>query len=118
MEQDERDIVRFLERSATALERLADANERLNELATEERSDREREGELIAESSVVGTLACPSCGENDPYTRSQGGEGRLSEFVLASPCGTCGAVMYAIPTGYRITKSKDEAQKILAGEPL
>lgn len=92
-----------------ALERVAAANERLNELATEERAQTPADDELFD------APACPHCGALDPRTEMRGGEGKLSEFVLATPCGNCGRPFYALPIGWRIVGSKQEAQALLDG---
>lgn len=105
---DER-AARALERAAEALERVATANERLNDLATEERTETPSDVELFD------APACPHCGALDPLTATGGGEGKLSEFVLATPCGSCGKSFYALPIGWRIVASKQDARDLLEG---
>jgi hypothetical protein len=103
--------VAALVRAAEALERVAAANERLNDLAA---------SESISEPPEVmfDPPACPHCGVLDPATQTGGGEGRLSEFVLATPCGSCGKPIFALPLGWRIVGSKEQARELLAsGDP-
>lgn len=96
-----------LERSAEALERAAVAQERLNDLATSERLSEPQPGELFD------APVCPHCGTFNPYTQTKGGEGPLSRFVLATPCGSCGKAFYAIPLGWRILPDQESARRLL-----
>ena len=105
-------VVLALERASAALERVAAANERLNDLATAEREPEPSE-------VMFDPPACPHCGVLDPQTQSNAGEGKLSEFVLASPCGNCGKPIYALPIGWRIVGDKEQARDLLSGnDPL
>lgn len=99
-----------LEKAADALVRVAVANERLNDLATEERSYEPGAEELFD------APACPHCGTLDPMTQIKGGDGRLSSFVLATPCGSCGQPFYALPVGWRIVGNKEDAAQMLASK--
>lgn len=104
-------VIEALERVASSNERLAAANERIIELAVEERSvDSILSGEHLYDAPV-----CPHCGAINPDTQSNGGEGKLSEFVLVTPCGSCGEIFYAVPIGYRIFDNRDQARDILKG---
>jgi hypothetical protein len=73
------------------LERSAVAQERLIELATEERD---------AGDSIFGPPFCPHCGIMSPDIRNEGGEGSFSEFVLKALCGNCQGVIFAVPQGW------------------
>lgn len=99
----------LLERIADNTKRMAEASERLNALATEER-------EFDAAQPMFDPPACPHCGELDPLTSIRSGlSGKLSEFVLATPCGNCGNDIYAVPIGWQVTANKDEARQLMEG---
>jgi hypothetical protein len=101
-------VVEALERIANTSERAAVAAEELNTLAKEEREV----DDILGGDKLVDPPVCPHCGEINPETQSKGGEGKLLDFVLVSPCGNCGEAIYAIPVGYRIVANYDEAREI------
>lgn len=100
----------LLERIAVGVGRMADANERLNSYV--ERDREEADG--LADAAVYEAPQCPHCGKFDPKTQTPGGEGKLSDFVLASLCGDCGGTLYAIPLGWMVVGTKQEAAAYLA----
>lgn len=110
--EDERALLRAIERAAEALERTAAAQEHLNDLAASQALPEPPSDQELFDAPV-----CPHCGTFDPFTRMKGGEGSLSKFVLATPCGTCGKSFYAIPIGWRILASSEAARQILEATP-
>lgn len=91
----------LLERLVAAQERLAVANERLNELATEERAD----------VPVLGPPICAHCGTLNPKIRSQGGDGAMADFVLVAICESCGQRFFAVPQGWVTVTTQDDAMQ-------
>lgn len=92
------------ERLVTALERVADANEALIDLAKEERDSGE---------SIFGPPFCPHCGTFSPSVRNEGGSGSMNEFVLAAACENCGKQFFAIPQGWWVFKTAPEAKQAM-----
>jgi hypothetical protein len=88
MEVGREEIERFL----ALMERSAVAQERLIELAVEERSI----------SDAPGPPFCPSCGHFNPEVTAKAGGGPLGEFVLVSTCSACGKDIYAVPEGWQV----------------
>lgn len=84
------------------LERVAVANEKLIELATEE-----RDIELTAAPPH-----CPHCGAFNPNVRSEGGAGSLADFILVAQCGNCGEVLYGLPESWQMARNAEEAAAI------
>jgi hypothetical protein len=80
-----------IKRVVIALERSADANEKLLEIANNE--------QLILDE---GPVVCPHCGAQDPIVtpREEGGSGPLSEFVVIADTNCCARVIYAVPSSY------------------
>lgn len=107
--EDDR-VALALERLAAASERQAEASEHLNALAASEALSEPP----AADVEMFDLPACPGCGALDPPTRIMSGEGRLSEFVMITPCGECGRVFYAIPLGWRIVADKQVARQMLS----
>ena len=87
------------------LERIAVANEKLIELAVEERS---------VENSP-GPPFCPSCMTVNPDIRNEGGGGPMADFILAARCGTCKAMIFAVPEGWKVFPTADEAKYAVMG---
>jgi hypothetical protein len=98
------------ERLVRALEDIAETNKRMATAAeTAVAPDVAIDGELFD------VPACPHCSALNPPTRMSGGEGRLNEFVLVTPCGECGETFYAVPMGWRITADREEAGRLIGG---
>jgi hypothetical protein len=95
-----------VDRIVVALERTAKANERLIELATEERDTGD---------SIFGPPFCPHCGAFNPSVANEGGTGAMAEFVLIATCGNCSKVFYAFPQGWLAFQTKDEARQEMEG---
>lgn len=95
MEVGREDIERFL----AIAERSAVAQERLIELATEERSI----------SDAPGPPYCPSCGHFNPEVTAKAGGGPLGDFILASECSACGKSIYAVPEGWQVFDNPEAA---------
>jgi hypothetical protein len=93
------------EQFLAVFERIAVANEKLIELATEERSVGEAPGPPF----------CPTCGTFNPEIHSNGGGGPMADFILAAQCGNCGSVIYAVPESWKIFADADEARDALQG---
>lgn len=96
MQVGREDIDRFL----GIMERSAAAQERLIELATEEREVGE----------VVGPPYCPSCGHFNPNVtldmKAVGGP--LGDFALVAKCDHCEAPLFAMPEGWQVFKTGEE----------
>lgn len=82
--------------------RLADANEAIVALATDQQE------EVNAEQP--GLPFCPHCGTfNPPVQQHAAGGGPMTEFVLAARCERCGKMLYAIPEGWQVFTTPDDA---------
>ena len=88
------------ERIAVALERLASSNERIVEMADEERQANYQGGPPI----------CPNCGAFNPVVRNNGGEGHMAEFILAAVCGNCNQPFFAISEGWQCFRTREEVE--------
>lgn len=86
----------LLDRLVKATERNAEANEKIVELATQERAV----GDEIASSTPP--PFCPHCQALDPPIQTEGGGGRISEFVLFGRCGFCSKVIFGLSVGWEI----------------
>lgn len=96
-----RDEMKLAAKVITALERIAEANEKLIELATEERSFEDQGGPPF----------CPHCQTFNPKVRNRSeGDGPLSSFVLICTCTNCNGTIYAIPEGWQIAGSIEDAR--------
>lgn len=95
------------------MERMASAQERLNEMAAEQAKDDLTDVPDV--SQLVDAPVCPNCHAFNPRTQTNGGEGRLLEFALATTCVECGRPFYAIPVGWRITADVNEARRFMEG---
>lgn len=93
------------EKFFSLLERSAVAQERLIELATEERK---------IEFQPTPPF-CPHCQAIDPVVGSEGGSGKMSDFVLIARCGECGNVLYAVPDGWQVYGTDDAARAAVEG---
>lgn len=105
------DLGREAERLFTLLvkatERIAEANEALLRLATEEHQIANEAG---------APLFCPSCGVENPTLITEGGKGRLAEFLLVATCENCKERILASPSGWAlISNDVDEVVKRLEG---
>lgn len=112
MGEGSRRAVAALERIAAALERQADAAEKLNGLAAEQQEAVLPEPPDVSE--FVDALQCPHCRTFNPYTRTPAAEGNMSDFVWATRCSACGGSIYALPVGFRIVGSVEDARAMLA----
>lgn len=84
-------------------ERIAVANERLIELATEERAIDDQPGPPY----------CPHCAVLNPEVVTQGGArgGPLADFILVARCENCGGTLYGRPNGWDMFQSPQEAMQ-------
>jgi len=91
----------ILGRSVTALERAADALERLAE-------------DPVIEMET-GPPVCPHCETINPTVRVEesSAQGKLGEFVIQAHCLHCNSVIYALPVQWQCVKTTDEAGEIL-----
>lgn len=89
------------------LDRIAIANEKLIELATEERI----EDDEIAKTKMP--TYCPHCAALNPSVRSEGGMGALDEYVLIATCDKCSNRFFAIPNGMTIVKTPEEVRALM-----
>lgn len=88
------------ERAIEALERLAASNERIVEMADEERQAN-HEG---------GPAYCPHCATMNPVVRAPAGEEHMELFVLGATCMNCQGVFYAVPDGWIIYRTIEEME--------
>jgi hypothetical protein len=99
-----REVEKSLKRMAEALERNAVASEELISLAKEERD---------VDAKVLTPGFCPHCAAVNPTVRSEGGVGEIDDFVLQAACNRCGHVFFAIPNGWTVCVTADEARDVL-----
>jgi hypothetical protein len=92
------------ERMATALERLADSNQRIVEMADEERQANYQGGPAY----------CPHCGYMNPRVAAPGGEAPMADFVLVATCGNCTQVFFGVPEGWQVFRSREELEAAAA----
>lgn len=104
MEVGREDIDTFL----AIMERSAHAQERLIELAVEERSI----------SDAPGPPYCPSCGHFNPEVTAKAGGGPLGDFVLVSKCGACQKELYAVPEGWQVFNNPEELGIYMEGRNI
>jgi len=81
------------ERAVRALERLADANEAIVALASEQRAE-------MQEVPSVGPAICPHCREFDPQVAIEAGEGNFADMVVVAHCRNCGSRFFGVPQGW------------------
>lgn len=95
----------LLERVTVALERSADANQRLIEIAEKEQLVEVEHGPSL----------CPGCGKMNPTVTAleTDGHGPLDEFVLVAETDCCHRTIYAVPDNFFIVMHRDEAKAIL-----
>jgi transposase-like protein len=89
------------ERVATALERLADSNQAIVDMANEERQANYQGGPPY----------CPHCGRMNPRVTSKGGSGLMADFVLVGICEHCQEVLYGVPEGWQVFRSQEELKE-------
>lgn len=85
------------------LERSAVAQEKLIELATEEREIGE----------IGSPPVCPHCSTFAPKIATQAEparEGSLSEFLVIGECKSCGNMLYGIPDGWTMLRTAEDAR--------
>lgn len=99
-----RAVEKLIERGVKALERNAVASEELISLAKEERT---------VEASMISPGYCPHCATVNPTVRSEGGAGHIDEYVLVANCENCHGTFYAIPQGWHIVGTPEEAREIM-----
>lgn len=97
-----REVEKDIKRIANALEKAASAQEKLNELAVQEN-----------EQDVLAPGFCPHCAKINPVVRSEGGSGRMNDFVLVAACEECGKVIYAVNNGFTVFSSREGAEALL-----
>lgn len=95
----------MIERGLALLERLAVSNERIVEMANEERQAN-YEG---------GPPYCPWCGAFNPGVTSQGGTGEFAKFALVARCEGCGKVFFGQPEGWQVFRTREEYEEAVAG---
>lgn len=86
--------------------RAAVAQERLIELATQERD---------IEYTPTPPF-CPHCQALNPRVSSEGGGvGTMSDFVLVARCTECGNALYGVPEGWQVYGTPDAAREAIEG---
>jgi lysyl-tRNA synthetase class I len=94
-------MIDLSERVAVALERLAASNERIVEMADEERQANYQGGPAY----------CPHCGRMHPVVSVPSATGNMGEYILTATCQGCDNVFYAVPEGWQIFKTLIEMQE-------
>jgi len=89
------------ERAVQALERLASSNERIVQMADEERQANYQGGPAY----------CPHCGAMNPPVKSEGGEGLMADFVLVAVCRHCQNILWAVPEGWQVFPSREDYER-------
>lgn len=88
------------------LERIAVANERIVELATEERQIGQDRSPSF----------CPHCQTLNPSVRSAGERGgQLDDYVFVGRCESCRNTLFAVPNGWQCFGTAEEAQAWIEG---
>lgn len=103
MPSEGRETERLLRGAVQALERNAQATEKMLAIAEREQIQMEYAPPL-----------CPGCGKIDPVvTQLEGdGSGKLSEFVMKGETHCCNRTVYAIPTGFNTTDNMNMVDEI------
>lgn len=93
------------ERIAASLERSAEADEKLLEIANSE--------QLVMDN---GPVICPNCGAHDPIVTPQPeeGSGPLSEYVIIVQGNCCGKIFYTIPSSYIVLKDAQSVEAFMS----
>lgn len=99
-----REVEKAMKRIAEATERNAKASEALIDLAKEERD---------VGSDILAPGFCPHCSTVNPIVRSEGGAGRINDFVLVSACQECGGIIWAVPNGFTVFSSREAAEELV-----
>lgn len=92
----------LFDKALPIFERIAVANEKLIELAVEERDIGD---------SASSPFFCPHCRTPFPAIRNEGGDGSSREYVLVAVCGNCQEVIYAVPQGWLCYPKPSMAQE-------
>lgn len=102
---DSRREEELLERQTIAVERQADAYDKLVDIAT-------REEMIVAEP---GPSICPHCGKLNPTITvlDNDGSGPIDEYLLAAETHCCNRPIFAIPDSWIIAPSQAEAESIM-----
>jgi len=97
-------------RIASALERLAVANEDIVKLA-------KADGDPPVIEVEPGPPFCPHCGRQDPTIVIHSGEGRgpMSEWFLDATCAHCEMRLFGIPQGWTMTAKFEDVQAHMKG---
>lgn len=100
--REERNLI---QRGIVALERNAEATEKMLAIAEQE--------QLVM--TEPGPPVCPHCGKLDPeITQLEAdGSGPLGHFVVVAECHHCNRTFYAIPIGFDTVTTKDLAADVL-----
>lgn len=96
---------KMIERAVDALERNAEATEKMLALAQTD----------VAEMAEVGPPVCPHCGRLNPVVTQLGadGAGPLGDFVMVAETHCCNRTLYAVPHAFDTAISLDLAQALL-----
>jgi hypothetical protein len=100
-----RDEKQLVGRLVEALERSADASEKLLSIAEQE--------QLVM--TEPGPPVCPNCGKVNPTVTQleADGAGPLGEFVMVAECHHCNRTIYAVPIGFDTVTTKELAGDVL-----
>lgn len=90
------------ERAVRALERLADANEAIVKLASDEREDAEGIPRFAP-------AICPHCLKTDPEVAIEAAEGRFEEMIVIAHCRNCGQRFFGVPQGWLCYRDPEAA---------
>lgn len=99
----EGEILSELQAQTKALTRMADASEKLNALAIEER-------DITDINALLGPPICPHCQALSPRISNGGGDGSFGEFILAAECQECHNVFFAVAQGWTCFTTPESVQ--------
>lgn len=101
-------IVQLDPEALAVFERIAVANEKLIELATEERKIEDQPGPPY----------CPHCAVLNPEVVTQGGArgGPLADYILVARCENCGNMLYGRPNGWDMFLSPQDAAQSMTSQ--
>lgn len=87
-----------VQQGLTLLERLAVSNEKIVEMANEERQANYQGGPPY----------CPHCGTFGPNITTQGRGGSFADYVLVAVCENCNNTFIGQPEGWQVFRTPQE----------
>lgn len=92
---------KLCEKLVNAVERLAVSNERIVEMADEERQANYQGGPAY----------CPHCSRMAPIVMVPTATGNMAEYILTATCQHCQGVFFGVPEGWQVFRTLDELQE-------